>query len=286
MWLLLLQGVWVSGSHFKSRPDYGETDCSHRGEKQLTEGFPRQELQLPTQPSSQRVSPVCSLSHFSLWPAPRHTIPQQKAYAGHSLKVLATTFTHLPFEMDNYHMWPKSPPLQVTQSSFCELGNPAWQSESPESPRRGIQVLRWEKRQGRWSLRKVRVTRELSVWGGQGAWGPPQLDSGPLSLQPLCGPARVFYSSRRGDKSVCGLALFCGKSDPMLVNPSRVEVCPHLFPDCMQINASICLSGEQNGLFYYWWLLGAERSQVCVFEGSCNTSEQVGVLKCWFFFLL
>ena len=74
------------------------------GKKQLTGGFPRQELQLPTQPSSQRVSSVCSLSDFSLWPAPRHTIPQQTAYAGHSLQVLASTFTHLPFETDNYHM--------------------------------------------------------------------------------------------------------------------------------------------------------------------------------------
>lgn len=121
------------------------------------------------------------------------------------------------------------PPLEVTQSSFCELGNPAWQSESPERLRRGIQVLRWEKQQGRWSLRKVRVTRELSVWGGQGAWGPPQLDSGPLSLQPLCGPARVFYSSRWGDKSICGLALFCGKNDPMLVNPPPVLRSVHIF---------------------------------------------------------
>lgn len=92
------------------------------GKKQLTRGFPRQGLQLPTQPSSQRVSPVCSLSHFSLWPAPRHTIPQQKAYAGHSLKVLATTFTHLPFETDNYHMWPKSPPWRLLRAVSASWG--------------------------------------------------------------------------------------------------------------------------------------------------------------------
>lgn len=60
-------------------PAFGETDWSYCKKKQLPGGFPRQELQLPTQPSSEHVSSVCSLSppslHVSLWPALRHTIP-------------------------------------------------------------------------------------------------------------------------------------------------------------------------------------------------------------------
>lgn len=93
------------------------------GKKQLTGDFPRQELQLPTQPSSQHVSSVCS--SLCLWPALRHTIPQPRAYRGHSPKGPLMTFTHLPFEMDNYHMWPKSPArllIQCGKSSFWVKG--------------------------------------------------------------------------------------------------------------------------------------------------------------------
>lgn len=60
-----------------------------------------------------------------------------------------------------------------------------------------------------------------------------------LSLQPFLSlPAVHMFSIPAGEginQSVPGHV--CGKNDPMLVNPSCIEVCPHLFPDCMQIHA-------------------------------------------------
>lgn len=82
-------------------------------EKQLKGGFPRQEEQLPTQPPSQHVSSDCSLANLCLWPTLRHTILQREAHRRHYSQVLVMTFAHCQFEIDNYHMWNKSP-LQVT----------------------------------------------------------------------------------------------------------------------------------------------------------------------------
>lgn len=77
--------------------------------------------------------------------------------------------------------------------------------------------------QGRWSLRKGRVMKADS--GGHGArfLGRSRCARAVTAglffpLQSLALPAAHVFSisSRRGDKSVCGSTLFCGKNDPML----------------------------------------------------------------------
>lgn len=116
------------------------------------------------------------------------------------------TFTHLPFEMDNYHMWPKSPSRFLSKGL---AGDPPLQSESPKRLISGILVLRWESK------------ADFSC-GGQDVQGLSQLDffslqSGSVLAGSLALPAStcVLDSSRREDKWVCGLTLFCGKNDPM-----------------------------------------------------------------------
>lgn len=51
-------------------------------ERQLKGVFPRQEQQLPAQPSAPHVSSVKPLANLCLWITPGHTIPQPEAYRG------------------------------------------------------------------------------------------------------------------------------------------------------------------------------------------------------------
>lgn len=105
MWLLLLRGVSVREPLQKA---WLPIEKQTGGKRQLKGGFPRQEQQLPTQPSAPHVSSVSSLANLCLWISARHTIPQPEAYRGHYPPVAVVTFTHLPFEMVNSHMGPKS----------------------------------------------------------------------------------------------------------------------------------------------------------------------------------
>lgn len=170
-------------------------------------------------------------------------------------------FTHLPFETDNYHMWPKSPSRFLSTGL---VGDPPWQSKSPERLIGGILVLRWESKadglweKGGWWGRQWGVM-ELAFWGGQDVRGLSQLDF--FSLQSL-------DSSRRGDKSVCGSPLFCGKNDPMLwrwslsTSHSQIQIHAHA------AHQFACQASKMGLL-----LLKAAGCR----EVSCFASEQVGV---------
>lgn len=114
MWLLLLhRGAGVREPLQKARLPVENQSGDTGGKKQLMGGFPRQELQLPTRPSSRR---ACALSNLCLWPAPRHTVRPPRTYGGPSPQVLVLTFTHLPFETDHCATRSKSPPPGCTAS--------------------------------------------------------------------------------------------------------------------------------------------------------------------------
>lgn len=67
---ITLRGASISEPLQKPACQGGKQTGVIGGKKQLTEVFPRQEVQLPTQPPSQHVSSVCSLSLHGLQPLP------------------------------------------------------------------------------------------------------------------------------------------------------------------------------------------------------------------------
>lgn len=243
MWLLLLWGLRVSESHFKSLPAYGETEWSHTGEKAAYGSLPTPRAAAANStllyPLSAH-SPTSGPLRDTQYPSQRLTEDTlQKSYSWPSL------ISHLRWiiTMCDLHSPPGYSYKVVSVSTWAGWKSTMAEGKPTEAWRcyPGLKVGE----QGRWSLWKgwQSVLIEFAFWGGQGAWGLPQLDFFYLLWPPFrsylcslsvspCSPC-VFYSGRPRDKSAFEPTLFCGKSDPMLVNPSCVGVCPHLFPDCM-----------------------------------------------------
>lgn len=113
------------------------------GGGQLTGGFPRQELQLPTQPPSQHVSSFCFAPSAS-----RPALGHNNAPAEGLKRARRDLPSSLPYEMDNQPNGIRTLPSKVPHAAgFGELaaldGNPPWPSERLSS---SVLVLRWERR--------------------------------------------------------------------------------------------------------------------------------------------
>lgn len=165
MWLLLLWGVRVSESHFKRPGCLQRSRHGGKGSLREVSHAKSSSCQLSLQ---LHVSSVSPLANHCLWISARHTILQPEAYGGHYPPVAAVTFTHLPFEMVNSHMGPKS-----SFRLFIPCGWSGFLAEGGLMIHHGKSKIAWTYKgyaglkvweRGRWPLTKGRVTESNLFW--------------------------------------------------------------------------------------------------------------------------